>query len=134
VTTIMVKGQDVKVGDDLWFLGRPHRITRIKPYTHPVTRGEVWRTAYSDGPAGMHKSAWGITLEYDHGYAAGYEVTYTEGDPRKENRPPEDDYPSPWFGEGARLWEAHRGEVGPGGWRAWLAAREAATPAGGLSL
>jgi hypothetical protein len=119
MATIMVKGQDVKVGDDLWFLGRPHRITRIRPYTHPVTRGEVWRTAYSDGPAGSLLSTWGITLEYDHGYAAGYEVTYTEGDPRKENRPPED-------GEGARLWEAHRGEIQPGGWRAWLAARKAA--------
>lgn len=122
MATIKVKGQDVKVGDDLWFLGKPYRITRITPYTHPVTRGEVWRTAVSEGPGGV--KAWGITLEYDHGYAAGYEVTSLDGDPRAENTPPEDDYPSPWFGEGARLWEAHADEIKPGGWREWLAARE----------
>jgi hypothetical protein len=124
MSTIKVKGQDVRVNDDLWYLGTPYRITRIKPYTHPVTRGEVWRTAYSDGPERAGDRAWGITLEYDHGYAAGYEVTYMDGDPRKENKPPADDYLSPWFGEGARLWEAHRDEVKPGRWREWLAAWE----------
>lgn len=74
MSTIMVRGQDVRTGDDLWFLGRVHRITRTEPYTHPVvTGGGEWRTAYSDGPDGMYRAAWGITLE--HGGAARYEIS-----------------------------------------------------------
>ena len=57
-------GQDVEVGDDLWFLGKVHRITRIKPYAHPVvTKGETWRIAYADEPSGVYQKAWSITLE-----------------------------------------------------------------------
>jgi hypothetical protein len=116
--TIRVKGQAVKVRDDLWVLGNVHRITRIEPYTHPVvTRGEEWRIARYAGPGG---TAWGITLHYDHGYAASYEVSYMPGDERKEVRPPADDYLSPFFGAGARLFEAHFPDGCPGSWRKWL--------------
>lgn len=74
--TVKVKGQDVRVGDDLWFLGKPYRITRIEPYIHPVvTRGEEWFSAYSDSPDGMYRNAWGITLEREHGNAASYEIS-----------------------------------------------------------
>ena len=30
--TTIVSGRDVKVGDDLWVGGVPHRVTRIEPY------------------------------------------------------------------------------------------------------
>ena len=76
----IVRGRDVKVGDDLWVGGVPHRITRIEPYvdgpdaTRPLNQ-ELWngeaRVAYSDGPAGRGKDAWGITLEPDGSY---YEI------------------------------------------------------------
>lgn len=77
MTTVKVKGQQVRVGDDLWFLGRPYRVTRIEDYTHPgiVPAGETWRIAYSDGPVTGGKHAFGITLEYQYGYAAGYEIS-----------------------------------------------------------
>jgi hypothetical protein len=123
MSTIHVRGQDVRVGDDLWFLSTPKRITRIEPYTHALMRGEAWRVAYSDGPAGMYKNAWGITLEYGSGYAANYEVTALPGDDREQFEP--DWTLSPWTGEGARLWEAHQAEIKPGGWRGCLAARQA---------
>lgn len=121
MATIEVRGQDVRVGDDLWFLGKPHRITRIEPYTHPVvTRGEMWRIAYSDGPEGMYKAAWGMTLEYGHGWARGYEVTYLDGDDRKDSPPSEGDYLSPFYGRGAELWEAYRAEGSRLLWHDWL--------------
>jgi len=63
MSTIRVKGQEVKVGDDLWAGGVPHRITRIEPYQHPSFPGEMWAQACSDGPDGIGKAAWGITLE-----------------------------------------------------------------------
>ncbi len=63
MSTIKVSAKDVKVGDDLWFLGKPHRITRIVPYQHPSFPGEMWVQACSDGPEGIGKAAWGITLE-----------------------------------------------------------------------
>lgn len=68
-------GSEVKVGDDLWFLGEPHRITRIVPYVHPVcTGGETWAIAYSDGPVTGGAKAWGITLELTNP-AHHYEVS-----------------------------------------------------------
>lgn len=62
MSTRKVCAADVKIGDDLWVGGKPHRITRIEPYTHP-TIGEPWAIASSDGPEGIGKAAWGITLE-----------------------------------------------------------------------
>lgn len=61
--TIKVAAKDVKVGDILWSLGHPHLITRIEPYVHPSFPDEQWATASSDGPEGVGKAAWGITLE-----------------------------------------------------------------------
>jgi len=127
MSTIRVKGQDVRVGDDLWFLGKPYRITRIMDYIHiGVTLGEEWRIAKSDGPKDGGKYAWGMTLSYDHGYAAGYEVTYLPGDERGEPHQPADDYLSPHCGEGARLHPQYLAEGGlaAGTWREWLAARQ----------
>lgn len=63
MSTIKVAAKDVKVGDVLWFLGHPHIITRIEPYQHPSFPGEMWAQACSDGPEGVGKVAWGITLE-----------------------------------------------------------------------
>lgn len=125
MSTVMVKGQDVRVGDDLWCLGAPHRVTRIEPYTHPVvTRGEQWRIAYSDGPERGGKNAWGMTLHYDHGWAASYEISARPGEPYV-NAPPADDYLSPFYGEGAALWERFAAEGSPGLWRDWMAGQEA---------
>lgn len=68
----MKYGRDVVVGDDIIFLGTPHRITRIEPYTHPVvTGGETWATAYADTSAAAYQAAWGITLEPDQQYETG---------------------------------------------------------------
>ena len=123
LATIMVKGQDVKIGDDLWVFDKPHRVTRIEPYTHPVvTRGDEWRHAYSDGPSGAGKP-WGLPLAYDHGYAASYEVSCLSGDDRREIRPPDDDYPSPFYGEGAALYKRYMADGAPAPWRRWLAAQ-----------
>lgn len=122
MTTGRIKAQEVKVGDDLWFLGTPHRITRITRYVHPVvTRNEEWRIAHSDGPAGMYKAAWGMTLSYDHGYAAGYEVTILDGDTRAEPHVSEDDYLDPFLSPAADLWARYQAEGMPGLWRAWVA-------------
>lgn len=121
MTTIQVRGQEVRVGDDLWFLGKPHRITRIVPYVHPVvTRNEPWRIAYSDGPDGVYKAAWGMTLEYGHGWAAGCEVTYLPGDDRLHSSPSEDDWLSPFYGRGAELFETYLQQGMPGLWPDWL--------------
>jgi len=53
-------GEEIEVQDIVVFLGTPHRITRITPYTHPVvTQGEPgWRIAH----AGPGQESWGITL------------------------------------------------------------------------
>lgn len=51
------RGSEIKVGDIIMFLGTPHRVASLTPYTHPVmTEGAPgWRTARAaDG--------WGITL------------------------------------------------------------------------
>ena len=73
---MIVKGSEVKVGDDLIFAGTPHRITRIEPYVHPVvTHGETWATAYADTPKAAYKIAWGITLEPD---TRAYEIADRE--------------------------------------------------------
>lgn len=125
MTTIKVRGQDVRIGDDLWFLGTPKRITRIEPYVHPVvTRNAEWRTAYADGPDGMYKAAWGITLEYGHGWAANYEVTCLPGDDRKDSPPPADDYLDPFLAVAAGLWARYQAEAMPRGilWRPWVEA------------
>lgn len=120
MSTIKVKGQEVQVGDDLWSGGTPHRITRIKDYTHPlVTRGEPWRTAICDGPGG--EKAWGITLSYAHGFMAGYEVTALPGDKRGEPHRPDDDYLCPFFGMGADLYPHYAAAGFPGLWTEWLA-------------
>lgn len=127
MSTVVVKGQHVKVGDDLWFLGRPHRITRIEPYRHPViTRGEDWRTASSDGPDGVGKAAWGITLEYCHGYSVLYEVSVRPGEPPYVNEPPGDDCLSPFYGEGLKIYPEYQESGGRLSWREWLAQRSAA--------
>ncbi len=121
-STAMIKGQEVRVGDDLWSMGTPHRITRIEPYAHPVvTRGEQWRQACSDGPEGVGKAAWGITLEFAHGWAPGhYKVSLLPGDERGEPHLSADDYLSPFGGAGARLYEHYAAAGFPGTWRAWL--------------
>lgn len=129
-TTVKVKGQDVRVGDDLWVCGGVHRITRIQPYRHPlVTRGEDWRSAISDGPVpgpGKVYQPFGITLEFDHGYAAGYEISVRPGEPRYVNKPPENDYLDPHYGDGARVY-AHYAVAGfPGSWLEWLAKQDVA--------
>lgn len=38
--TTLVRGIDVQVGDDLLFLGRPHRILRTEPYDTTALFGE----------------------------------------------------------------------------------------------
>ena len=125
MSTVRVKGQDVRVGDDLWTIGGVHRITRMVDYVHPaVTRGELWRIAYSDGPDTGGAKAWGCTLAYDHGYANGYEISVRPGEPPYENKPPADDYLSPFYGEGAVLHEQFAAQGSPGLWRDWLQARQ----------
>lgn len=61
MATSRVQGRDVKVGDILWAIGNPHRITRIEPYVHP-TIGEPWAIAYDDSDQRSGKP-WGITLK-----------------------------------------------------------------------
>jgi hypothetical protein len=125
MTTIYVKGQDVRVGDDLWWMGTPHRVTRIERYVHPVvTRNEEWRTAYSDTPQRAYKAAWAITLEYDHGHAAGYEITLVPGDDRTDghSRVDPDDYLDPFLSTAEKLWARYQEEGMPGLWRDWAAA------------
>lgn len=127
MSTIKVKGQDVRVGDDLWSMGKPYRITRIEPYVHiGVTLGEQWRIAYSDGPVNGGKSAWGMTLAFDHGWAASYEVTYLPGDDRGEPHLTPDDYPAPHYGEGEELHPLYlaAGGLSAGTWPEWLKARQ----------
>lgn len=125
MTTAMIKGQEVRVGDDLWSMGTPHRVTRITDYTHPVvTRGEPWRTAHSDGPGGAR--AWGRTLSFDHGYAAGYEITIVPGDERGVPHLPADDYVDPFYGHGAELHKLYAAEGTTATWPAWLRTRFAA--------
>jgi hypothetical protein len=76
MSTVRVHAADVRVGDILWFLGKPHMITRIEPYAHPVvTGGEEWAIASFDGPEGIGKNAWGITLELTNPGADYYEIT-----------------------------------------------------------
>lgn len=121
MATIRIKGQEVRVGDDYWYLGTARRITRIEDYVHPVvTRNEVWRFAYSDGPTGTGRNAWGITLEYDHGHAAGCEVTWLYGDDRGRDHVPADDYLDPFTGTAAGLWARYEAEGKPGLWRTWV--------------
>lgn len=125
MSTIMVKGQEVQVGDDLWAGGKPYRITRIEPYMHPVvTRNEQWWQACSDGPEGIGKAAWGITLEFAHGWEPGhYEVSKRPGDVRGDPHLSADDYLSPWFGQGAQLYPHYLAEGSPLPWREWLAGK-----------
>lgn len=62
----MSLGSDITVGHDLLFLGVVHRITDIRPYSHPVvTGGAEWRIAYARKPAEIRisDSTWGITIE-----------------------------------------------------------------------
>lgn len=62
------KGADLRVGDDLLFCGKPHRITDFEPYSHPlVTKGETWRIAYSRTDA-TAREQWGMTIEPDGSY------------------------------------------------------------------
>jgi hypothetical protein len=120
--TVKIKKQDVRVGDDLWFLGRPYRITRIEPYRHPVvTRGEDARTAYSDGPGRTGRNAWGITLSFEHGYAASAEISVRMGEPPYVVRPPDDDYLCPFDSAAAELFARFQAAGRPGSWREWLA-------------
>ena len=60
LATIMVKGQDVKIGDDLWVFDKPHRVTRIEPtrirWSPAATNGGTptqtgRRASASPGPA-----------------------------------------------------------------------------------
>ncbi len=74
MSTIKVSAKDVRVGDDLWLGGVPHRITRIEPYQHPSFPGKMWAQACSDGPEGIGKAAWGITLELTNP-SAYYEIS-----------------------------------------------------------
>lgn len=73
--TVEVRGQDVRVGDDLWAGSVPHRITRVEDYRHPSFPGELWHSGSSDGPGGVGKAAWGMTLETNVGYAGHYEIS-----------------------------------------------------------
>jgi hypothetical protein len=58
-----VPAGEVRVGDDLDYLGKPYRITRIEEYAHPVvTKGETWWIAYADTREKFGKNAWGMTL------------------------------------------------------------------------
>lgn len=121
-TTVMVKGQHVRVGDDLWSGGKPHRVMKIIPYRHPVvTRGQDWRIARG-------ADNWGMTLAYDHGWAASYEITIRPGEPPYENQIPDDDYLCPFYGLGAELHALFEAEGSPGSWAGWLAARGAPKP------
>jgi hypothetical protein len=75
-SSVHIRGQDVRVGDDLWPVGQVRRVTRIEDYRHPiVTGGELWHIAKSDGPDGVGRAAWGMTLATEKGYAAGYEIS-----------------------------------------------------------
>ena len=74
MTATTVRGRDVKVGDDLWFLGKPYRIARIEPYTdgpnatRPLSQelfGGQGRVGYSDSFGKDGKDAWAITLDPD---------------------------------------------------------------------
>lgn len=118
--TIRIKGQDVRVGDELWTMGSPDRITRIEPYVHPViTRNEEWRTARRDWPDGT--KAFGRTLAYEHGRSASYTITYVDGDPRKTVTVPADDYLDPFAPAARDLWARYQAEGMPGLWRDWVA-------------
>lgn len=119
MATIMVKGQDVKAGDYVWSMGSPELVTHIDPYVHPVmTRNCLYRRARLERPGGF--KAWGRTLAYDHGYMAGYEVTYTDGDPRTP-APSADDYLDPWLPQAAALWARYQADGMPGLWPDWVA-------------
>lgn len=65
VMTMRIAGSEVRVGDDVIFLGTPHRVTSVEPYSHPVaTGGEQWAIAYAATPERPAKgNAWAITLE-----------------------------------------------------------------------
>jgi hypothetical protein len=76
MSTIKVHATEVRVGDIMWAGGKPHLITRIEPYVHPVvTGGDEWAFACSDGPEGTGDNAWGITLELTNPVAHYYEIT-----------------------------------------------------------
>jgi hypothetical protein len=69
-----VKGSELKVGDDLEFLGKIFRVTDIVEYVHPVvTGGEKWAIAYSRKPTEIKIGplTWGITIERDGSYEIG---------------------------------------------------------------
>jgi hypothetical protein len=62
-----VKGSEIRVGDDLLFLGTPKRITHITDYPPELVQmmgwGPGWRIAWSSTEPGLDKTkAWGITL------------------------------------------------------------------------
>lgn len=69
------KGSEIKVGDDLIFLGTPHRITDIVPYRHP-NAGKygwpTWFTAYARTTEPVITPlTWGITIEPGIEYEIG---------------------------------------------------------------
>ena len=60
------RGRDVRVGDDLYFLGTPHRLICIEPYegvNAPLWNGEA-RVGYGEND-------WGVTLDPDGLYEIG---------------------------------------------------------------
>ena len=80
----MKRGREIRVGDDLIFLGTPHRITRIEPYPPTELNARLWdgkaRIAYSDTAAASYKAAWGITLDPNGTYDVGGAISVVEGD------------------------------------------------------
>lgn len=57
--TRVVRGADLQVGDILFFLSKPHRLTHFKPYDGPFDF--IDRIAYSGNPDDPH--CWGMSLE-----------------------------------------------------------------------
>lgn len=55
-----IKGEDIRVGDVIVFLGCDYLIDRIEPYVHPAFADEQWAIAYSGD--------WGITLPAGQGF------------------------------------------------------------------
>jgi hypothetical protein len=55
------RGEDLKVGDLLYFLGHPHRITHFADYSPSMFPDEQWRIAYSGHEDDPH--CWGMTIE-----------------------------------------------------------------------
>lgn len=72
-TYLKIRAGDLKVGDDLIFLGTVHRITDFGAYKHPKSEeygwGPGWKIAYArTTEIKVTDHTWGMTIEPDGWY------------------------------------------------------------------